>query len=77
MSHHSETRAGRALSGAVLAAFALTACAADDVEQTAVGDDPAVEASADAGVFNTVSGGQIDGSSLEGTDTILWFWAPW
>ncbi len=25
----------------------------------------------------TASGGQIDFGSLEGTDTVLWFWAPW
>ena len=28
-------------------------------------------------VLSTVSGGQIDFGSLEGTDTILWYWAPW
>ena len=28
-------------------------------------------------VFETVSGGQFDLNSLEGTDTVLWFWAPW
>ena len=25
----------------------------------------------------TVSGGQIDFGALHGTDTVLWFWAPW
>lgn len=25
----------------------------------------------------TASGGQIDFGSLDGSDTILWFWAPW
>lgn len=25
----------------------------------------------------TVSGSEIDFNSLEGTDTVLWFWAPW
>ena len=25
----------------------------------------------------TASGGQIDFTSLEGNDVVLWFWAPW
>lgn len=25
----------------------------------------------------TTAGGQIDFNALEGTDTVLWFWAPW
>lgn len=25
----------------------------------------------------TVDGGQLDLGSLEGQDTVLWFWAPW
>ena len=28
-------------------------------------------------VVSTVAGGQIDFGSLEGQDTVLWFWAPW
>lgn len=28
-------------------------------------------------VAPTVDGGQIDFASLEGQDTVLWFWAPW
>ncbi|MDH3294989.1 MAG: hypothetical protein OER95_11795 [Acidimicrobiia bacterium] len=28
-------------------------------------------------VLPTVSGGQIDFGSLDGTDAILWYWAPW
>lgn len=28
-------------------------------------------------VLPTVAGGQIDLGSLEGLDTVLWFWAPW
>lgn len=28
-------------------------------------------------VGETTTGGQIDFNSLEGTDTVLWFWAPW
>jgi hypothetical protein len=25
----------------------------------------------------TVDGGQLDASSLDGRDVVLWFWAPW
>lgn len=33
---------------------------------------------APAGDFvNLVGGGQLDLNSIEGTDTVLWFWAPW
>ena len=28
-------------------------------------------------IGQTASGGQIDFNALEGTDTVLWFWAPW
>ena len=28
-------------------------------------------------VAATAAGGQIDFGALEGTDTVLWFWAPW
>lgn len=28
-------------------------------------------------VGQTAAGGQIDFNALEGTDTVLWFWAPW
>ncbi len=28
-------------------------------------------------VWNLVGGGQIDPGSIEGQDTVLWFWAPW
>jgi hypothetical protein len=28
-------------------------------------------------VADTLGGGQLDGTSLAGTDTIVWFWAPW
>ncbi len=30
-----------------------------------------------AGENSTVSGSQLDLGSLEGQDTVLWFWAPW
>ncbi len=28
-------------------------------------------------VWNLVGGGQIEPGSIEGQDTVLWFWAPW
>lgn len=28
-------------------------------------------------LLTTVDGGQIEWSSLAGTDVMLWFWAPW
>jgi len=58
----------------------LAACGGGS-STTDVSDQPASE-SAPArpvieGVFDTVSGTQIDLGSLEGQDTVLWFWAPW
>lgn len=46
------------------------------------GSDESESAAADAtaqlsGDFTTISGSQIDLGSLEGQDTVLWFWAPW
>lgn len=28
-------------------------------------------------LVDLVGGGQLDLNSIEGTDTVLWFWAPW
>jgi hypothetical protein len=58
----------------------LAACGGGS-STTDTSDQPASE-SAPAGpviggVFDTVSGTQIDLGSLEGQDTVLWFWAPW
>lgn len=30
-----------------------------------------------AGVVETLSGAKFDLGSIEGQDTLLWFWAPW
>lgn len=68
-------RLHRAAAGLAVAALLLSACAADD--DALATDEQAAPVSTDVGVLPTVSGGQIDTSSLEGTDTILWFWAPW
>lgn len=63
---------------AALLAFGTlaAACGADDTTVTASPESGAEVEMASA-VLPTVSGGQIDTGSFEGTDTVLWFWAPW
>jgi hypothetical protein len=51
-------------------AFAMAACGSEGVTESA---SPSVEDL----VAPTANGGQIDFNSLEGSDTVLWFWAPW
>ncbi|NNC80707.1 MAG: hypothetical protein HKN94_11220 [Acidimicrobiales bacterium] len=64
----------RRLLGSVAAVLmTLTACGSTTTETAA----DAGAATALAGVVDTVAGGQIDLASLEGQDTVLWFWAPW
>lgn len=67
-------RLRRAIAGAAIVALLFSACAADDEPLDAGGRAAEVAAT---GVLPTVSGAQIDTNSLEGSDTILWFWAPW
>lgn len=59
---------------ALVAAVALlgAACSSDDGGDTADGGTAAVE-------FTTtdLSGAEVASASLAGTDTVLWFWAPW
>ena len=45
------------------------------VTSTVVAPDTAAPATTD--LVNLVGGGQLDLNSIEGTDTVLWFWAPW
>lgn len=54
---------------ATIATLAM-ACGGSGVETTAA--DTALTGTAD-----TLAGGQIELTSLEGQDTVLWFWAPW
>lgn len=54
---------------AMALAFAVAACSSGG-ETTADPSTPTLTAA-------TASGGQIDLTSLEGQDTVLWFWAPW
>jgi len=65
----------QAIAGAAVAALLVAGCAAND-DQALAAEDQTAEA-AESALLPTVSGGQIDINSLEGTDTILWFWAPW
>jgi len=44
---------------------------------TSPSDTPESASPPAAQVVNLVGGGQIDLNSTEGTDTVLWFWAPW
>lgn len=39
--------------------------------------DESAAAPAEGRLVNTVGGGQLDLGSIDGQDTILWFWAPW
>ena len=50
-----------------LALLTATACGASQSSETAATER----------VVATAAGGQIDLNALEGTDTVLWFWAPW
>ncbi len=70
-------RLRRAVVGMTVAALLFSACATDDEALTAGEEATGAATNTGTGVLPTVSGGQIDTNSLEGTDTILWFWAPW
>ena len=63
---------------ALLATFVLVmaACSSDDggSDTTAA---PTTTAIQPGDYVNLVGGGQIDLNSIEGQDTVLWFWAPW
>ncbi len=74
----------RRLLGSVLAVLALAACGGGTGDSTPPAGAPAgtvdAPATADAALdftATTIDGGQIEGSSLEGRDVVLWFWAPW
>ena len=38
---------------------------------------PSTTAPVEPELVDLVGGGQLDLTSIEGTDTVLWFWAPW
>ena len=52
-----------------------TACGGSGAETTA--SDATATDNALTGTADTLAGGQIELTSLEGQDTVLWFWAPW
>jgi hypothetical protein len=58
----------------------LVAACADAPSDGSAATPPARTLPADATLdftAATVDGGQLDASSLEGRDVVLWFWAPW
>ena len=61
---------------AVQDAPAAAATTSESASASEVSESPADQA-LPGPVFETVSGAQFDLNSLEGTDTVLWFWAPW
>ena len=78
--------------GSTQAADTATATSADVQETTTIAADSATDVStattestttpdsttAPAGALvDLVGGGQLDLNSIQGTDTVLWFWAPW
>ena len=64
----------RRLVSAVAAAGLLVAGACGSTSEQARTEPAEV---AGFGALPTVAGGQLDLSSLEGRDVLLWFWAPW
>ncbi len=61
-------------------ALVAAACSSDDSD-TAGSDATASEAASSAELLDfsaeLLDGGEFDAASVEGTDTVLWFWAPW
>lgn len=69
----------RRLCQAVGIALLLAACGSNTTTdatslqtQTTASDAPSTEVG-----LPTADGGQIDLNSLQGSDNVLWFWAPW
>ena len=72
----------RLRAAALVAGLSFVVAACGGAASTTEVSSPTASESAPAapvieGVFDTVSGAQIDLGSLEGQDTVLWFWAPW
>jgi hypothetical protein len=65
---------------AVLVVACATETTGDDAVDDArapVGQEPAASGPPLDFTAPTVDGGQLDASSLQGRDVVLWFWAPW
>ncbi len=69
-------RSARRFGASVLVTMALVAGGCGDSTDSGQ-TSAASEVQSDQGVARTADGGQIEWASLEGTDTVLWFWAPW
>jgi thiol-disulfide isomerase/thioredoxin len=71
----------RLLSLAAAAALTLAACGSgsDDAASDDGGgsSSAASEGSSPTFVADQLGGGELDLASLDGEDTVLWFWAPW
>lgn len=63
----------------VLVASLLAASCGSGTDTAAPSDLGASESESDFPSFTaqTVDGSQLDFGSVEGQDTVLWFWAPW
>lgn len=63
----------------LLWSFLVAACgtASSTTNSGAVTPDTASAAPLLSDEFTTLSGATIDLGSLEGQDTVLWFWSPW
>ncbi|NNE95266.1 MAG: hypothetical protein HKN24_04490 [Acidimicrobiales bacterium] len=69
-------RPGALRNAVVLSALLLVgACGASSQEVNSA-DDGGPEGFFDITV-GTADGGQLEWTSLEGRDVVLWFWAPW
>jgi thiol-disulfide isomerase/thioredoxin len=75
------------LTGSVLAALLLAACGGGEESTASPGAPPGGDASTSASAPEaptgvsftaaTLEGGELSSTSLDGSDTVLWFWAPW
>ncbi len=65
----------RSLALVLVAAFLAAACGSGD--ETTAAAVPGSESDFPSFTAQTVGGSQLDYGSLEGQDTVLWFWAPW
>jgi hypothetical protein len=73
-----------AAAGLSLFATVAAACGSDAADTTTNAAPASTTAAPDAGsaapaaqLVATAGGGQFDLASIEGKDTMLWFWAPW
>ncbi len=76
--NRSTSRSARRLAGVLVAllSLVLTGCGAAANGSSEAGDGD-VERRDLAFTSTTVAGEPFDGATLEGTPTVLWFWAPW